>query len=230
MSATLAAVRRKVRYLLNDLDQARPVFTDPAINAALSSQRVIVAGETYMPHAWSAADFTTSAATDTYALSGSNQVEQVLGIVNASDGQEIILLSRAEFQRMRDGLAVPADSASRPVWGTLIESVATVVSVQLHPWPDAAYSYNVLRAVLTADPVHTDATSIVFDAHGIEALVARAAALLAGRSSAEVLAKLGLSPSVPGVFLAQAALSEGHSRVRRRRLSATGQTARTRRW
>lgn len=230
MSATLATVRRKVRYHLNDLANDQPVFTDPRVNMAISSARVLVAGETYMPHAWSNADFTTSTSTDTYALSGTTQVVQVLALVNAEDGLEIVLVSRAEFQAMRDGLADPAASGGAPQFGTLIEGVTNIVSVQLHPWPDGAYRVNVLRALMSAEASNTDSTSLVFDVHGIEAVAARAAALLAGRSDAATLGKLGLGTGCVAVFEGIAAESEAHSRIRRRRLSATGHTRRMRRW
>lgn len=230
MSATLATVRRKVRYLLNDLDFDDVVFVDPRINMAISAARVLVAGATYMPHAWSAADFTTSTATDTYALAGTPQIEQVLAIVNAATGQELQLISRAEFQDFRNGVANPSATGGEPLFGTLIESTANALSVQVHPWPDAAYAFNVLRAQLSADAGNTDTSEFAFDQHGVEALAARAAMILAGKSAPEVLAKLKLGPQAVTLFGEIASEAESQSRVRRRRLSATGHTRRARGW
>jgi hypothetical protein len=231
VSALLSGVRTRVRYYLNDLDASQPVFTDPRLNMAISTARVIVAGETHMPHAWSNADFTTSTSTDTYAITGTALVEQVLALVNAEDGLEIEMISRKSFQALRDGIDDPQHSGSgQPLFATLIESVTNVLSVQLHPWPDAAYRVNVLRAVLSPDAVHTDSTSLAFDAHGIEAVAARAAAHMAGKADQATLAKLGLSPNAAQDFERLAMMSESHTRVRRRRLSAVGHTRHDRRW
>ena len=230
MSTTLGAVRKKLRYHLNDLDLSRVQFSDPRLNMAISSARVLVAGATYMPHAWSNADFTTSTSTDTYALAGTPQIEQVLAVVNADSGVEIQLVSRAEFQAMRFGITDPSATGGEPQFGTLIESVANAISVQLHPWPDAAYRFNVLRAQLSADAVNDDSAALAFDAHGVEALAARAAELVAGKAAPEVLAALKLAPGCVEVFAQLAAEAESQSRIRRRRMLAVGHTRRVRGW
>lgn len=230
MSKTLAQVRTGVRYHLRDFDQSKPVFIDPEVNKAIGVNRLVVAGLTYIPHAWSNADFTTSASTDTYVITGATQVQQVLAVVNASDGIEVELVSRAEFQAMRYALKNPSLTPARPLYGTLIESTSQAVSIQFHPWPDGAYAFNVLRALMPADPGHTDATAIGFDDHAIAALEARSAAYLAAKASPEELARLKVSPSIAETLIGLAMQEESNSRIRRRRLAATGHTRKARRW
>lgn len=230
MSQTLAQVRTRVRYHLNDLDPSKVQFTTPVINKAIGMCRVMVAGAVNMPDTWSDADFTTDATTDTYNLSGTTQVTQLISILCPDTGIELVPISRAEFQGLKWGLHVPPNQKSQPRFYVPNEDTATHVQVQLYPWPDKAYRYNVLRAVHSADPGHTDSSSLAFDEHGIEALAARAAEYLAGKADPAVLAALHLSPQSVSMFAKVAEQCESDARVRNRRLSAVGKSRHARRW
>lgn len=229
MSAQVSQVLGAVRGHLHDRNMESPVFDDPDILLAINANLTQLGSDLLMGEEWVAAAVTTSNATDTYALPGSQQYEQVLEFRNTTNGMPLRLVSPAEFARVRLGVAQVSKVSGVPAWGCLIENASQALSVQFFPWPASAFVFDMRRA-LTPGRVSGFSATLPFDQHGIEALGYAVAAQLAGTSTPERLAPLGITPGSAGLFLSQRAAAVKAALNRRAMMEKSGRSRRGRNW
>lgn len=226
MSETLANVRLRVRFHLRDRNPSSQVFSTFEVNDSIFSAMLETAAATRLGKEWTVGAVTILNATDTYSLPAGTAHAQLLSIRLASTQMQLDLVTREQFERLRDGNTAPRTSgAGVPQVFTAWESTNQTLKVQLWPWPAAGDTLDILTSSLPA-AFTDDASELPFDSYASEAASLRAAGNLAASASADVLQKLGLGETAAQSLLSRAAKLEQKSRIR---AATVGQHANSRR-
>lgn len=219
MSSTLGAVRSQVRYHLKDRNHTDYSFSSWDVDRAIESVMRPMANRLRMGEEVVTGAIVISNATDTYTLPGAQAYAQVIRLRLGSTNEWIPVIDRGEFDRWREGITNPSTNGKAdPEFATVWEDASQVVRVQFYPWPRKADTVDMIRSLLPS-ALTTDASVIPFDDIAVEALSLEVAAYLAGKSSPEVLGKLGLNETAASIFHAKAEEAIRESRVRRFRMA-----------
>lgn len=227
MSITRVQARTKVRTFMRDRDPADYIFSSPEINVHVESTMRTLAGQAKLGQEWTTLSVTD--ATDTYAMPGSVEYAQVLEVRRQVDGHEVRIVSREVMQRLRDGDTASAPSRGRPYWLTMWEDPSQSLKVRVFPWPDAAYTLDVLRSTLPA-ALATDAAVIPFDSLLSDALCYQVASeLLLSMPPEQAAKRLVDAKTLAMGYAAKADALVAEHRLRRHRHRGVGNVRRERR-
>lgn len=231
MSATLAAIRARVRFHLRDRDLHDAAFSTFEVDDAINSALKVLGSRLRLGLDWVSNALSISNAADTYTLPGTNQYKQVIAFRLVSEQTVIPVIPRGEFDAYREGATNPSvNGTGDPEYATVWEDTAQATKVQFYPWPKDADTVDMLRTTLPAALATASATA-PFDDLGVEALCFRAAAYLLGKSSDDILSKLRLSRESAAMYNANAEEAIRESRYRHARMAGASRSNMTaRRW
>lgn len=231
---TLADARKRIGYLLRDLDAGAPAFSLFEKNVAILSHVQLLAPQLLLGDQWNTSLVTLVAGTDTYTLptTARQQYDRLKRLRLQSNGLEVPVVSLDVFESYRAGDTTA--QRGTPQCAMVIEAPSAAPSLRFWPVPiesdvcDGFFS--LLPYGQTAYGAHDDSIAIPFDEAAFEALCYAVALDLYGKMPEEERARHALGPDTVSLWPGHVATGVRASRLRRRRQQGGQVTLRRRRW